>query len=36
MKKQIILLIAILAATLFSGQSLADVTRAENSTYTAE
>ena len=36
MKKLIILLIAILAATLFSGQSLADETKAEKSVYTAE
>jgi sporulation protein YlmC with PRC-barrel domain len=36
MKKTIILLIAILAATLFSGQSLADVTKTESSVYTSE
>ncbi len=36
MKKLIILLITILAATLFSGQSLADVTKTGGSAYTAE
>lgn len=36
MKQLIILLIAILAAALFLGQSLADVTKAESSAYTAE
>lgn len=36
MKKLIILLISILAAALFLGQSLADVTKTESSAYTAE
>lgn len=36
MKQLIILLIAILAAALFLGQSLADVTKTESSAYTAE
>ncbi len=36
MKKLIILLIAILAATLFSGQSLADVTKTTSGAYTAD
>ncbi|MEN8232822.1 MAG: PRC-barrel domain-containing protein [Thermodesulfobacteriota bacterium] len=36
MKKLLILLISILAAALFLGQSLADVTKTESSAYTAE